>query len=68
MKDIFKNLFIFEMANNHQGSVEHGLEIINAMGKIVRKYKIRCPLDFTLNRRLSSLPLKTAIDRTIVLN
>ncbi len=46
MKDIFKNLFIFEMANNHQGSVEHGLEIINAMGKIVRKYKIQGAVKF----------------------
>ncbi len=27
----FSNLFIFEMANNHQGSVEHGKRIINEM-------------------------------------
>lgn len=27
-KDIFSKLFIFEMANNHMGSVEHGLKII----------------------------------------
>jgi len=46
MKNIFKNLFIFEMANNHQGSVEHGLEIINAMGKIIRKYKIQGAVKF----------------------
>ena len=31
---IFKDLIVFEMANNHQGSVEHGLEIIRQMGKI----------------------------------
>jgi N-acetylneuraminate synthase len=35
-KDPFDNLFIFEMANNHQGSVEHGLRIIAEMGKIAR--------------------------------
>ena len=28
-KGIFENLFIFEMANNHMGDVEHGLRIIN---------------------------------------
>lgn len=32
----FNDLFIFEMANNHQGDVGHGLEIIRAMGMIAR--------------------------------
>lgn len=40
-QDIFKDLFIFEMANSHQGSVEHGIDIIRAMGKIARKYNIK---------------------------
>lgn len=39
--EIFDNLFIFEMANSHQGSVEHGIDIIHAMGKIARKYNIK---------------------------
>ncbi len=39
--DLFDNLFIFEMANSHQGSVEHGIDIIRAMGRIARKYNIR---------------------------
>ncbi|NEX21701.1 hypothetical protein G3480_15510 [Thiorhodococcus mannitoliphagus] len=26
--DLFSDLFVFEMANNHEGSVEHGREII----------------------------------------
>jgi sialic acid synthase SpsE/quercetin dioxygenase-like cupin family protein len=29
--DIFKDLFVFEMANNHQGSVEHGRKIIRQL-------------------------------------
>lgn len=37
---IFKDLIIFEMANSHQGSVEHGINIIKEMGKIARKYNI----------------------------
>lgn len=36
----FKKLFIFEMANNHQGDVAHGINIIKEMGKIARKHKI----------------------------
>lgn len=38
---IFDNLIIFEMANSHQGSVEHGINIIKEMGKIARKYQVR---------------------------
>lgn len=41
MKDIFKDLFIFEMANSHQGSVEHGIAIIREMGKVARKHNIK---------------------------
>lgn len=33
----FNDLFIFEMANNHQGDIDHGLAIIKAMGKIARE-------------------------------
>lgn len=34
-------LFIFELANNHQGDVKHGLAIIDEMAKIARRFKIR---------------------------
>ena len=40
-QELFDNLFILEMANSHQGSVEHGIDIIRAMGRIARKYNIR---------------------------
>lgn len=40
MNEKFENLFIFEMANNHQGSVQHGLDIIHALGEASRKYHI----------------------------
>lgn len=46
MNPIFQNLFIFEMANNHQGSVEHGLKIIEAMGVIQRRHGIRGAVKF----------------------
>ena len=41
VSNIFEDLFIFEMANSHQGSVEHGIDIVRAMGKIARKYNIK---------------------------
>ena len=33
--------FIFEIANNHQGRLQHGLDIVESMGRIVRKHRIR---------------------------
>jgi sialic acid synthase SpsE/mannose-6-phosphate isomerase-like protein (cupin superfamily) len=39
--ELFDDLFIFEMANNHQGDVEHGKRIIRAMGEIGRNRKIK---------------------------
>ena len=36
----FNDFFIFEMANNHQGDVEHGIKIIKEMGRIAKNYKI----------------------------
>ena len=41
MSKYFNDLYIFEMANSHQGSVEHGIDIIKAMAKIARKYNIK---------------------------
>ena len=40
MSRLFNDLFIFEMANSHQGDVEHGKDIIHEMGKIARKYNL----------------------------
>ena len=33
-------LFVLEMANNHQGSVEHAFKIIDEFSKLVKKYNI----------------------------
>jgi N-acetylneuraminate synthase len=46
MNPIFQNLFIFEMANNHQGQLEHGLKIIEAMGRIQRRHGIHAAVKF----------------------
>lgn len=42
----FKDLIIFEMANNHQGNIDHGLRIIEEMANISNKYQIRSAIKF----------------------
>ncbi|BBE30615.1 hypothetical protein OSSY52_07560 [Tepiditoga spiralis] len=34
-----KPLFVFEMANNHQGSVEHGKRIIHKIKKVIKEFE-----------------------------
>ncbi len=41
-QEIFNDLIIFEMANNHQGNLNHGLRIIKELGNIAKKYTVRC--------------------------
>lgn len=37
----FNDLIIFEMANSHQGDVQHGVNIIKSMARIARTYGIK---------------------------
>jgi N-acetylneuraminate synthase len=47
MRDFdFNGLFIFDLANNHQGDMAHGLNIIKAMGEVARKTDVRGGLKF----------------------
>ena len=41
-------LFIFEMANNHMGSVDHGLAMIAAFADVARKFPFRFAFKFQL--------------------
>ena len=34
-----QNLIVLEMANNHMGDINHGIQVINAFGKICGKFK-----------------------------
>ncbi|MEA2013051.1 MAG: N-acetylneuraminate synthase family protein [Verrucomicrobiota bacterium] len=65
MNNIFKKLFIFEMANNHQGDVKLGLKIISEMAKLKRKYQINCGVKLQL-RDLDSFIHPDYISRTDV--
>ena len=42
----FNDLFILDLANNHQGDVEHGIRIIREMGEVVRANGVRAALKF----------------------
>ncbi len=42
----FKDLFVLDMANNHQGSLQHGRRIIREMGAVVREAGVRAAMKF----------------------
>jgi sialic acid synthase SpsE/quercetin dioxygenase-like cupin family protein len=42
----FNNLFVLDLANNHQGILEHGLRIIRECGKVARKNNVRAAMKF----------------------
>ena len=42
----FRNLFVLDLANNHQGSVEHGKAIIERCADVVAKHGVRAALKF----------------------
>jgi sialic acid synthase SpsE/quercetin dioxygenase-like cupin family protein len=49
--EIFKNLFVFEMANNHMGSLEHGLKIIKEFQEVSKKFDLNFNFGFKLQYR-----------------
>ncbi|MDX2479992.1 MAG: N-acetylneuraminate synthase family protein [Desulfuromusa sp.] len=42
----FNDLIILDLANNHSGDVEHGLNIIRSFAEVVRSHKVRAALKF----------------------
>jgi sialic acid synthase SpsE/quercetin dioxygenase-like cupin family protein len=42
----FDGLFVLDLANNHQGSVEHGLRIIRAVAEVVKRHGVRAAVKF----------------------
>jgi len=45
-RDIFEDLFVLEVANNHWGSVQRGIEIIKQFNRVVRYNNIRAAIKF----------------------
>ncbi len=42
----FRNLFVLDLANNHQGDIEHGKAVINSAAAMVKKNNIRAAIKF----------------------
>lgn len=42
----FHDLFILDLANNHQGSVDHGLGIIQSMAEVINRHQVRAAIKF----------------------
>jgi N-acetylneuraminate synthase len=42
----FDELFVLDLANNHQGDVEHGLSIIRSVAEVVRRREVRAGIKF----------------------
>ncbi len=43
-RDVFEDLFVLEMTNNHQGRLERGLEIIRQHSRIIRFNNVRAAI------------------------
>ena len=58
----FNDLFVLDMANNHQGDIDHGLNIIESCGRVVAANGVRAALKFQF-RQLDSFihPAERAI-------
>ena len=62
VRDIFENLFVLEMTNNHQGKLERGIQIIYEHSRVVRFNNVRAAIKLQF-RNLDSFVHKNFIDR-----
>jgi sialic acid synthase SpsE len=62
-KDIFEDLFVLEMANNHLGSVERGLRIVQEFAQVVRFNNIRASIKLQF-RDVDNFIHKDFVNRT----
>ncbi|MFI5362312.1 MAG: N-acetylneuraminate synthase family protein, partial [Elusimicrobiota bacterium] len=44
IRDVFEDLFVLELANNHRGKPERGLKIVRDFGKVVRYNNVRAAI------------------------
>jgi sialic acid synthase SpsE len=62
-RDIFEDLFVLEMTNNHQGKLERGLEIVRQHSRIVRFNNVRAAIKLQF-RDFESFVHKDFVKRT----
>jgi N-acetylneuraminate synthase len=65
MEGWHKNLVVFELANNHQGNLDHARYIIKKLGAVAHKFSINAAVKFQY-RDLNSLIHPAFINRTDV--
>ena len=58
-KNIFDNLYVLDIANNHFVNLQHGKNIINAFSKIIKRHKINATFKFQF-RNLDTFISKSA--------
>src|SRR5260370_10932328 len=63
--DIFDELFVLEVANNHLGKVDRGLRIVNAYAQVVRFNNVRAAIKLQI-RDVDNFIHKDFRDRTDV--
>ena len=44
--ELLKNLFILDLANNHQGSLEHGKHVIESHAAVTKEHGVRAAIKF----------------------
>ena len=62
-RDIFEELFVLEMANNHWGRAERGLKIVSTFGQVVRFNNVRAAIKLQF-RDVDSFIHKDYVHRT----
>jgi N-acetylneuraminate synthase len=63
VRDIFEDLFVLEMTNNHQGKLERGIQIIREHSRVVRFNNMRAAIKLQF-RNLESFVHKDFTNRT----
>ena len=63
VRDIFEDLLVLEMTNNHQGKLERGIQIIHEHSRVVRFNNVRAAIKLQF-RDLESFVHKDFVDRT----
>lgn len=63
IRDVFENLFVLEMTNNHQGKLERGIQIIHEHSRVVRFNNVRAAIKLQF-RNQDSFVHKDYFDRT----
>jgi len=62
VRDIFEDLFVLEMTNNHQGNLERGIQIIHEHSRVVRFNNVRAAIKLQF-RNLETFVHKDFINR-----